>query len=319
MKLDVRIPISPEPHFFRSVEYVVKSFHACGGATAEARFVISVGADCEPYDLYEANPWSRGRVEWRWVDREEFRKHSYSATGLDRLHAPTDADVVLILDADTLLVRPIDDLLQSLVLTPVVAGVISHVPPFWQTKLTWQNVFNAVGWNQPTGQFAHTGFGALYDDPVSRWAPAYYNFGVVFVPGSVLAPLTAEYERQLPRALGAPIHKVYYAQLAFTFAIYQLGLPHVALDFRFNFANAAWADRKHLLDLADVRIIHYLDERVITRRGEWGSEQAFQAFIDRRDLTGSNEILRSCVEHLQKLPWPTAGAGAGSNLGDPSR
>jgi hypothetical protein len=174
MKVEIRIPISPAPHFFRQVEYLCRAFAERGGLAADARFLISVGEDCEPYDLYASNPWSRERVSWSWVDRELFRRFSYHATTLDRYKVATDADIVLFLDADTMLVRDVDDVLEALAAQPAIAGVIAHVPPFarGRSAVGWESVFKGTGRPLPAARFQHSGWGAMFREPAHRFAPA---------------------------------------------------------------------------------------------------------------------------------------------------
>lgn len=304
MKLEIRIPISPEPHFFRQVQYIARACAALGGALGSAKIAVSVGAACEPRDLHEEHPWSRERVEWRWVNRALFEQQSFFATGSDRLMRPTDADFVLLLDADTLIVRGLDDLLVALETSPAVAGVMAHVPPFNGMKsVNWRDVFGSLGQPFPPGRFEHTGWITMYGPPADRFGPAYYNFGVVFVPGPTVQDVGAVFVRQMQRASTAPIHQYFIGQLAFTLSIYELGLPHVALPLRYNFPNYPWADQRAISDLADVRVVHYLAEDVIgTRRDTWGSEQNFGAFLARADLTGANEVLRRAALALTPRP-----------------
>jgi hypothetical protein len=301
MNVEIRIPISPTPHFFRQVHYICRSFSERGGVAADARFLISVGDDCEPYDLHALNPWSLERVRWSWVDRDLFRRFSYHATTLDRYTNPTEADVVLFLDADTMLVRDVDDVFQSIVAQQAVAGVIAHVPPFARERsnIDWQTVFAAMGRRLPPARFQHTGWGSMLADPRHRFAPAYYNYGAVFFPGSAFAEVAARIGDCLDATLAAPVYPGFYSQLALTLAIYDADLPHVSLDLRYNYPNEEWADGLHAGELEDVRIIHYLREHVLgTRRETWGTDAAFRAFLDRRDLSGSNEVLRKTVAAL---------------------
>src|SRR5690348_5757800 len=83
MKFEIRVPISPREDFFRRVEFLHRSVRACGGLTAEAKLVVSIGEDIDPFDVVAREPWSRDQVTWRWVDREAFRRDSFFATGLD--------------------------------------------------------------------------------------------------------------------------------------------------------------------------------------------------------------------------------------------
>ena len=303
MKIEVRVPISPKPYFFRQVEYLRRSFVAKGGLAASARFVVSVGEDCEPYDLYAVNPWSVGRIEWKWTDREAFRRMSYTATGLDRFVHPTDADVVLLSDADTLMIRNIDDLLIPLTAEPAVAGVMAHMPPHFGQQMTapsWRAVFAAIGRRLPRDLHEHSGFGSMFHDMSNRFGPVYLNFGAVFIPGRMLQTVGQFFERSLALAYSAPIHKFFHAQLALTLAIHELDLPRMTLRPRYNYPNDELMDRSATNELADIRIMHYLREHTIGARAEvWGSDEKFAAFLNRTDLTGSNEVLRQTVLELR--------------------
>src|ERR1700733_2238858 len=75
--LEICVPISPKPYFFRQVECLYRSAQACGGLTGNVRMVVSVGEDIEPYEIAATQPWSDTNVIWRWAPREEFRELSY--------------------------------------------------------------------------------------------------------------------------------------------------------------------------------------------------------------------------------------------------
>ena len=82
--LEIRIPISPTPFFFRRVHFLVASLRRLGGALADdLEFTVCVGGDVDPYNLYDAQPWStRYPVTWRWVSRH----HAYEQSR--ELHNP---------------------------------------------------------------------------------------------------------------------------------------------------------------------------------------------------------------------------------------
>lgn len=303
MKFEVRVPISPKPHFFRQIEYLKRSFEVNGGVAASSRFVVSVGEDCEPYDLHAAQPWSLGRIDWKWVNRDAFRQMSYTATGLDRFLHPTDADVVLLADADTLLIRNLDDLLFGLSREPAVAGVMAHMPPHYgpMTAPSWRAVFAAIGRRLPRDLYEHSGYGSMFADAGNRFGPAYFNFGAVFVPGRFLSLLGQMFERSLVAAYSAPIHKFFHAQLALTLALYELDLPRIVLRPRYNYPNDPLMDAYSTNELADIRFMHYLREPIIgTRIETWGSDERFNAFLSRSDLHGSNEVLRQTILALRR-------------------
>jgi hypothetical protein len=92
--LEIRVPISPKPYFFRQVECLYRFAQACGGLTGNVRMVVSVGEDIEPYEIAATQPWSDANVIWRWAPREEFRELSYHAAVLDRFRVQSDAPAI---------------------------------------------------------------------------------------------------------------------------------------------------------------------------------------------------------------------------------
>jgi hypothetical protein len=295
MKLEVRVPISPRDFFFRRVEYLNCSLRACGGITGDAHLVVSVGDDIEPFDLLASQPWSRDQVTWRWVDRAAFRRDSYFATVFDRFMVRSDADIVLFADADVIFVSGVDDLLESLMRLPTIAGVIAHAPP--KSGVDWNHLFAVA--KIPPARDAHqySGWRLMFEDPHDRFAPAYYNFGAVFVPASWVAMLAHAYRGSIAVAETAGFD-FFKAQIALTLALYRLGLRRLALELRYNFPNDPLFDSAHPRELDDVRILHYLRTEILDRDGDFASPEALKALVARRDLIGSNEILRKTVEKL---------------------
>lgn len=296
--LEIRVPISPKPYFFRQAEYLYRSARACGGLTADVRMVVSVGEDMEPYDIAATQPWSDGNVTWRWAPREEFRKLSYHATVLDRFRGAPDADVILFADADTIFVNGVDDLLQYLRTRQAIAGVMAHVPPFAQNSgETWETLFRKLNHRIPSDFHQHTGWGTMFQRTDVRFGPVYYNFGAVFLSAGLLPDLSAAFARKLDVAENAGVG-YFRSQLALTLAIYELDLPRITLPLRYNFPNDALFEQAYPQDLADLRILHYLRLDQVQRDAIWESPEAALAFIGRRDLRPSNEALRRTVEKL---------------------
>jgi hypothetical protein len=295
MKFEIRVPISPREDFFRRVEFLHRSIRGCGGLTSEARLVVSIGADVEPFDVAIREPWSRDQVTWRWVDREEFRQYSFYATGTDRFRVRSDADIILFADADVIFVSGIDDLLESLMHQPAIAGVMAHVHP--PPGLDWQRLFTEQQIPLPTDAYQHSGWRLMCDDPALRFAPAYFNFGAVFVPGAWLPPLAYVYERSIAPAEQAGVG-LWKSQVALTLSIYRLGLRRLALEPRYNFPNLPIFEAAYPEDLKDVRILHYLRTEIVDRERDFSSPEALRALIARKDLTGANEALRATVEKL---------------------
>ena len=297
MKWEIRVPISPNEIFFRRVEYLYRSLRACGGITGEARLVVSVGEDIEPFDLAASQSWSDERVIWRWVDREAFRRESYVATDFDRFKVRTDADIVLFADADVIFVSGIDDLLENLFAAPTIAGVMAHVHPPPMPSGRWDQLFTDAKIQPARDLHQYCGWRAMDPDPARRFGPVYYNFGAVFVPEKWVALLAHCYPASIVAAENAGAG-VFKAQVALTMALYRLGLRRITLEPRYNFANYTSFEEQNPEDLRDIRILHYLNREIVNKDSDFASIEAFAALISRDDLTGANEILRATLKRL---------------------
>jgi len=297
MKLEIRVPISPTRLFFRRIMYLARSVRACGGDTARARIVVSVGDDVEPYDVASVQEWTDDKIVWRWADRGEFQRFSYHATAMDRFLVESDADIILLADADVVFAKNIDDVLNSLLATPAVAGLIAHIPPFLALSVegSWPAIFQRVGLPFPRDLYQHSGYRVMYDDPRHRYSPAYFNMGAVLVPAAMLREIARVFPRWLRAAQTLNLSR-YVSQLALSFAIYDLDLPRIILEPRYNFPNDPQFDSGYPNDLADVRILHYLRPCIIDRERDLSTSETVRSLIGRKDLKGSNELFRALIE-----------------------
>lgn len=141
------MPISPTPAFLTKVHYLAASVRRFGGALATSPIVVTVGGE-QPVDLDATQPWARRLgVQWRWLDADLWRRHGIFATALQRFCYEIQTPNVLLLDADTLWVAPIDDLLRRVERTGAIAGLIAHISPFLSCEAgqdLWREVFLAA-------------------------------------------------------------------------------------------------------------------------------------------------------------------------------
>ena len=101
--LEIRIPISPKPFFFRRIHYLVASLAEFAGPYRDARVTVVMGEDCDPFDVAAQQSWSSEYpIEWCWMPRELYQRDIYFATRLYRYTLPVTTDVILMLDSDTL-------------------------------------------------------------------------------------------------------------------------------------------------------------------------------------------------------------------------
>ena len=288
--LEVHIPISPNEHFFGMTETLVRSLRRFGGPYQHARVVVTVGEDCEPFDLWRAQPWSRRlNVDWRWVDRALFREHSYAATALERFRYPFAADMVLILDADVLVAAPFDDAVSVSWREQRLRGLIAHVAPFAREE-DWQAIFDSAGLPMPEFSHQHTGWGCMSACSV-REAPAYFNFGVLMAPAEVMRRIGETIYSEM-EAVNRVLETPYRCQLALTLAVTRLSLPVRPLAMRYNFPNDGEIEAGYTGELRDIRLLHYLrrNEQVDKFRDFCG-RAAMRRLYEGRQLDGANGVL----------------------------
>jgi hypothetical protein len=263
--LEIHIPISPTPSFFTMIRYLAATLRENGGVFSNARLIVSVGEDCEPFDTAAAHPeLARYQIAWRWVDRSAFRKMSYFATGLKRWESTFEADYVLMADADICFVRDFGDAILELSGDTGIAGVIASYPPFMARgagnvdKERWRALFDLAGLGEPPWDSRHPGYGIAY--PASRGiaeAPPYYNFGFVIGTREAMNAIRNTFEKDY--LLAADYMKTdLAAQAALTLSIVRNRIGYRSLPVRYNFWSIDWYLSGFPEDAADIRILHYL-------------------------------------------------------------
>jgi hypothetical protein len=299
-RLEIRVPISPTPDFFRRVHFMAASLRKIGGALADHEFLVYVGGDEEQRDLVVELPWSKNYpITWLWVDRERFRKDNYWETSRAIFRQPARGKLVMCADADVLFIRDFSDVLADLERSPAVAGVIAHAPPFpkMAPSEVWDRLFAEYGVGVPPSIHEHTGWGFMVKAPQHRYTPLYFNFGMVIGPEEMMNKIGKEIVAA-DDFVNKRLTTFFRFQIALTLAIQKYGLTSRALPLRYNFPNDPRFDRRYPDDLADVRILHYLRCKIVHRENDFANLDRVAALIRRRDLQGSNEVLRQCLEEL---------------------
>ena len=81
----IHIAISPTESFFQQVHYLAVPLRHRGGKLRDSPIIVTVGDDCEPFDIGRKNAWARGYpIEFRWLPRNLYQQHSYYATSVQR-------------------------------------------------------------------------------------------------------------------------------------------------------------------------------------------------------------------------------------------
>ena len=295
--LEVHVPVSPTPTFLNMAHYLTHSLRARGGRYRDAPIILSVGAEQRDPDLARNHPWMADNgVEVRWIDEEVFARESWFGTASERFRYEFASDVVLVLDADTLIFGPLDELVEEAHRAGAVCGVVAHLPPLPRRE-QWQEMYRACGLGELETPCEHTGWGYMFDDETLRYCPAYFNLGVLAAPAAAMRRIGgAIYDLM---AVADAVHRtVYRVQIAVSLAVTRFALPYRTLSFRWNFANDPLLEALHASELADVRIIHLLRKHQVHKVELYASLDNVEAMLARTDLRVINALAQQLLGEI---------------------
>ena len=295
--LEVHVPVSPTPTFLNMAHYLTHSLRACGGWYRDAPLILTLGAEQRDLDLARRHPWmAKHGVEVRWIDEALFARESWFATSCERFRYEFSSDVVLVLDADTLIFGPLDDMVEEAHRAGAMCGVVAHVPPVARRE-QWQEIYRRCGLGDLETPCEHTGWGYMFSDETLRHCPPYFNHGVLAAPAAAMRRIGGViYE--LMAAADAVLRTHYRAQIAVSLAVTQLALPFRALPFRWNFANDPLLEALHADELPHVRIIHLLRKHQIHKDELYASLDNVEAMLARTDLRVINALAQRLLAEL---------------------
>jgi len=295
--LEVHVPVSPTPTFLNMAHYLTRSLRVRGGRYRDAPIVLTIGAAKRDPDLARNHPWMADNgVEVRWIDEGLFARESWYATACERFRYEFTSDVVLALDADTLIAGPLDELVEEAHRKGAVCGVVAHMPPFSRRE-QWQELYRTCGLGGLETPCEHTGWGYMFQDESLRYCPPYFNLGVLAAPAAVMRSIGSSIYEHMA-AVDAIHQTIYRVQLAVSLAVTRFGLPFRALPFRWNFANDPLLEALHADDLDDVRIIHLLRKHQIHKDELYASLDNIEAMLARTDLRVINALAQRLMSEI---------------------
>ncbi len=295
--LEVHVPVSPTRTFLNMAHYLTRSLRVRGGRYRDAPIVLTVGAEKHDPDLARNHPWMADNgVEVRWVDEDLFARESFYATACERFRYEFTSDVVLALDADTLIAGPLDELVEETHRTGAFCGVVAHMPPF-SLREQWQEIYDSCGLGKLKTPCQHTGWGYMFNDEAMRYCPPYFNLGVLAAPAAVMRSIGSSiYE--LMAAVDAVHRTMYRVQIGVSLAVTRFALPFRALPFRWNFVNDPLLEALHADELGNVRIIHLLRKHQIHKDEVYASLDNVEAMLARTDLRVINALAQQLLGEL---------------------
>jgi hypothetical protein len=299
---EFRIPIMPQAPFFSNVKLAALSLAKLGGKYATVPLKVSVGDHVEEGALPAANLWSADYpVVWRPTPDEMWP--GGIASGMDRYAYGAECDVVILMDADACLIRPIDELLRRLreAERPTVAGVTAHFPPFQDrstSEARWRELLAADGRSDARLEFTYS----VASAEEAGHCPPYFNYGFVafnaaaFDRVRLLIPVYTEWMIEL---LDGTQEIFFTGQIALTLSILEAGLEVISLGSEYNCINSDEMLGNGLANLADIRVMHYLRTEVFNRHTFLCRRKAFDTF---RTMSFASPVVQLFQRHVLSLP-----------------
>jgi hypothetical protein len=301
------IPASPDDGFFSQLALFRLSLDTLGDIYRDAHLFVTLGGR-EPVTTPERWSSSLARnTSVRHVGADLFDRYGPFAQGNARLlHDYDGFDAVIFCDADTLFVRPIDDLLSESRAEPAVAGVIAHYPfphdDGEDVEALWHALARAHA-GRPIRLDHHHTLVPYRDRAGFPRCPFYVNHGFVLLKPAVIRTIAASYLEIRDRLLGQAKNPRFTGQMALTLALLRHEVPTRAVGMRFNFPNDPVADRLHPEELADVRMLHYLRTERFDRSAILTTPANFASFLT-LPLTGSDLLLQRHVRRITGGHYP---------------
>jgi hypothetical protein len=310
--LEIHVPISPTQNFFNRIHYLAASLRDAGGLAAESLIVVTVGEDQDPVDLKAQLPWSRKYpISWRWLNRECYRKYIYFGTALDRFHVDFSAPMVLMLDADVLVVKDFGDLVRSVQNEEVFCGSIAHIHPWDDSPVPpssplsarkseewWQAIFDRAGLGTAPFTCEHSSWNVLTPPTAPRYCPPYFNFGVMLAPPDCFCTIARTIYQDM-ETVNNIVSTNFRCQIALTLSLVRWEVPYRIMPLRYNFPNFTQIADANPGELLDLRIIHYINQDYFKKTQTPDSIEAIEAWLSgNKQLPSIQQALRDRLEQV---------------------
>ena len=321
---EIHVPASPNRCFADMLFFLIHSIAAHADLPGPWKVIVTLGRDG---DLSPESPefsWARAfPVEFRQVDPKIWSRYEriaadqkqplwvYTATGLAQFDKAFEGDVVLFLDADTIVLRS----LAALVTQVHAEGCVAAKPAWQPPDIDIDELIARRGLINDGPQMTYSGYGWQFLEP--RFGPPYFNFGVLFCPRD-----TANLMRNwLPEELdfvNTPRFSWFGWQIALTLVILRARIGFLELDERYNYGIAetddltpslAPGDEGRRLEMLgqeqarDIHVLHYCTQVPnFFKNREMGRPEALRHFCSRTDLLVGERKLQTALRQFMG-PW----------------
>jgi len=202
-----------------------------------------------------------------------------------------------MLDADTLIARPLDDLVRDILHFDAFAGLPAHIPPWEAEEDRWDELFTGVGLG-PAPRTCTPSGAAVYPQARGKGMPPYFNLGVLAAPRALMQKVGQGMLNELA-AVNSVVDSYYRCQLAVSVRICRHDVPWRSLSLRDNFPNDPAFVRHAPWQAWRWRIVHVLRRgRDLDKQRDFANPQALHTWLLRNDVRGVNARIQKLLRPL---------------------
>ncbi len=223
---------------------------------------------------------------------------------MERFRGPFQADAVMLADADMLIVRPFDDLVDGILREPAMTGLVAHVSPFRlipepPPEVWWERIFTTAGLPEPKLVCQHTGWGVMDEAIKGQFCPPYFNLGMLLAPREIMLRIGDVIYAEM-ESVNRVLESIYRCQIAVSLALVRTGVPWREAAMRYNFPNVPQIAAHYRADLADMRLLHYLRPGSFDKAKDFQGVRSVRAFVKRKDLSGIDAVFQERLADVHR-------------------
>ncbi len=296
MKLDFLICGTPNDAFCSQIAFFRICLDRLGGIYKDARLVATFGDHIKEEIPLKWVPYFENiQIEWSYDKLQNNISHSAQHYHRYELIRP-DADMAILVDADTLLFRPFPELIKKCMEYPALYGVIAHqkIP----IEKSWQEISQHVLGREIQINHSYT----IKPGNGKNETPFYINYGFLAGPPHLLKQ-ACQQDILLLEKTAEIVGPFFCSQVSLALAIDELSLPHEALPMRYNYPNDRNADSVQRDEMDKIILLHYLRTSRFDRHKIFSCQIEFDKFIQ-LDLVGSDELFKQHVISVTNGQYP---------------
>lgn len=305
-KVAFLIPASPTDAFYSQIAAISRGLKALRWSAWEPSIHAFFGGN-DPADAGDTlDQWlpHLQDVEMTRVSQLNYIKQgNWAQCDATIISAPRDADVLVSLDADTLPVGEFEDVLDRVMETQCIAGVLAHYPFPGSTGMDGWNEIAKYHIGKPLA-FSHTHSLVGPGEPENRrQAPFYINGGVIFYSRECFGKFSRSYLPLREKLMSIMENNDFASQVANTLAIADGNILTWALPMRYNFPNDEIAQQLHPEESQNVIIHHYLRTARFNRHEIFTTAGAYDKFLE-LELDGPDLRFQKDVRKVLGADYP---------------